>query len=94
MCYCETVDPDIGGTCTDEGVGSFGNFSLSITSLDPNTTYFVRAYATNTAGTVYGSQVSFTTLPQSSMSGDSFGDDAQLNNIGHKIAVVIVFIFI
>lgn len=39
-------------------------FSYSVSNLSPNQHYFVRAYATNAAGTVYSSQqVEFTTLP-------------------------------
>ena len=34
-----------------------------MTGLNPDTTYYVRSYATNAAGTAYGNQVSFTTLP-------------------------------
>lgn len=33
--------------------------------LSPNTKYFVRAYATNSSGTVYGNSLSFTTKPDS-----------------------------
>jgi hypothetical protein len=50
---------------TDEGTASAtGAFTSSMTGLLPNITYNVRAYATNTAGTSYGNQVSFTTSPQ------------------------------
>ncbi|MCE5320660.1 MAG: PKD domain-containing protein [Bacteroidales bacterium] len=38
-----------------------GVFSASLTGLTPNTTYYIKAYATNSAGTSYGSQVNFTT---------------------------------
>jgi len=38
-------------------------FSQSLTSLTPNTTYYDRAYATNGNGTTFGSIVSFLTLP-------------------------------
>lgn len=39
-----------------------GNFTSSITNLQPNTTYYYRAYATNTdGGTGYGTKLSFTT---------------------------------
>ncbi len=38
-----------------------GEFTSSITGLRPNTTYYVRAYATISDGTVYGNQVSFNT---------------------------------
>ncbi len=42
-----------------------GTFSSSLSGLTPNTTYYVRAYVTNDAGTAYGEEVSFTTLKQS-----------------------------
>jgi hypothetical protein len=48
-------------TKTSDGTGT-GTFSSNITGLSPGTTYYVRAYATNSVGTAYGSQVSFTTL--------------------------------
>jgi uncharacterized protein (TIGR02145 family) len=38
-----------------------GTFGLNLTNLDAGTTYYVRAYATNSAGTTYGEQLSFTT---------------------------------
>ena len=38
-----------------------GAFTSSLTGLSPNTTYYVRAYATNREGTSYGNEVSFTT---------------------------------
>ena len=49
---------------TEQGYGSV-YFTSSITSLTCATTYYVRAYAIGGAefGTVYGSNVSFTTLP-------------------------------
>ena len=47
-------------TKTSNGTGT-GTFSSSLTSLSPNTIYFVRAYATNSAGTAYGKEVSFKT---------------------------------
>jgi len=45
------------------GAGT-GVFSNSISNLSPNTTYFVRAYAINQVNTVYGNEISFTTLKQ------------------------------
>lgn len=39
-----------------------GAYTSSLVGLTAGTTYYVRAYATNSAGTSYGSQLSFTTL--------------------------------
>ena len=47
-------------TKTVDGSGT-GTFDSTITGLTPETTYYLRAYATNQVGTVYGSEVSFTT---------------------------------
>jgi sugar lactone lactonase YvrE len=47
-------------TKTTDGTGT-GSFSSSITGLTPGTTYYYRAYATNGAGTGYGTTSSFTT---------------------------------
>ena len=38
-----------------------GEFTYTITGLQPSTKYYVRAYAKNDAGTAYGEEVSFTT---------------------------------
>jgi hypothetical protein len=45
---------------TNEGAGT-GSFVSNITDLHPNTSYYVRAYATNSQGTWYGELRSFTT---------------------------------
>ena len=37
------------------------NYYVYLTGLDPNTTYYVRAYATNSIGTGYGNEISFKT---------------------------------
>jgi uncharacterized protein (TIGR02145 family) len=54
-----TVDSNSGITSNGSGTGVF---SSSIGGLNGSTTYYVRAYVTNSAGTAYGSQQSFTTL--------------------------------
>jgi hypothetical protein len=41
-----------------------GSFTMSIIGLTANTIYFVRAYATNSAGTSYGNEVFLTTLTE------------------------------
>lgn len=45
---------------TIDGAGS-GSFTSVLSGLSPNTQYFVRAYATNEAGTAYGNEQSFVT---------------------------------
>ncbi len=53
-----SVDPDTGDSLTQNGAKpNLGQFQSAITGLVPNTTYFVRAYATNSEGTVYGENV-------------------------------------
>lgn len=61
VCWSTSHDPTIAlPTKTSDGTGT-GSFTSSITNLTANTTYYVRAYATNSAGTAYGNEVSFTT---------------------------------
>lgn len=49
-------------TVYETGSFSTGSITDSLDNLAPNTSYYVRAYAVNSAGTGYGSWVSFTTL--------------------------------
>jgi hypothetical protein len=51
---------------TFDGSG-FGAFTSELTNLLPETTYYVCAYATNSAGTAYGEVLSFTTLEPSTV---------------------------
>ena len=61
VCWSTSQNPTTANSKTTDGSGT-GSFVSSLTGLTPNTTYYVRAYATNSAGTAYGNQVSFTTL--------------------------------
>ena len=61
VCRSTSQNPTIRDSKTEDGTG-IGSFTSSISGLEPNTTYYVRAYATNSAGTGYGSTMSFTTL--------------------------------
>jgi uncharacterized protein (TIGR02145 family) len=58
-CWAKTTNPTIANDKTNEGAGT-GNFTSNITGLSPTTTYYLRAYATNSAGTAYGNELSFT----------------------------------
>ncbi len=61
VCWSTSPNPTVSDSHTTDGSGT-GSFSSSITGLLANTTYYVRAYATNSVGTAYGAEVSFTTL--------------------------------
>jgi len=70
VCWSTSSNPTIADDKTEDGGGE-GSFISSLTSLPPNTQIHVRAYATNSAGTGYGSEEIFTTLAVSI--GQSFG---------------------
>ncbi len=62
VCWSTSHNPTVNDSHTTNGSGT-GSFTSHIDSLYANTTYYVRAYATNSAGTAYGEERSFTTLP-------------------------------
>lgn len=64
VCWGTAQNPTISSSKTNDGTG-IGAFTSSITGLTANTNYHVRAYATNSEGTSYGNEVSFTTNPVS-----------------------------
>jgi hypothetical protein len=59
-CWSPSANPTITGIHTINGSGT-GVFASAIIGLSPYSTYHVRAYATNSAGTGYGEDISFTT---------------------------------
>ena len=61
VCWSKSSTPTIADEITTDGNGD-GNFISTISGLDNNTTYYIRAYATNTEGTGYGNVRSFKTL--------------------------------
>jgi uncharacterized protein (TIGR02145 family) len=60
FCYSTTPNPTVSSDTTMNGTG-LGVYSGTLQNLTPLTTYYVRAYATNSVGTSYGNEVSFTT---------------------------------
>jgi|GEM_PF-1078754 len=63
VCWSIFHNPDVAGTYKSfDGAGK-GEFESLIRELQPNNTYYVRAYATNGVGTAYGEELSFQTSP-------------------------------
>ena len=60
VCWSSSHNPTLSNSFTIDSSG-VGSFTSIITGLTSGTTYYVRAYATNSLGTVYGNEVSFTT---------------------------------
>ncbi len=62
VCWSISPNPTTALTTKTIGIGGgLGSFVSNLTGLTAVTTYYVRAYATNLAGTAYGNQVSFIT---------------------------------
>ena len=60
VCWSTSPEPTIADNKTEDGTGTV-SFTNKLTSLAGGTTYYMRAYATNSAGTGYGEQKIFTT---------------------------------
>ena len=61
VCWNLKPNPTINDSLTKDAAGT-GKFVSNLNNLLPDTTYYVRAYATNSDGTAYGLQVTFRTL--------------------------------
>ena len=71
VCWSTSQNPTLGNSYTIDGTG-IGPFISTITGLTKNTLYYVRAYATNSVGTAYGNEESFTTSLTFAI-GDNYG---------------------
>jgi uncharacterized protein (TIGR02145 family) len=60
VCWSTTQTPNLNGAHTEDGSG-IGEFYSNITGLQPNTIYYVRAYAINELGPAYGEEIQFRT---------------------------------
>ena len=60
FCWSVEQNPTIEDMFTTDGSG-VGTFTSTLENLTPNTTYYLRAYATNSEGTAYGEEKSFKT---------------------------------
>ena len=83
ICWSTSHNPTVSDNHAASGTGT-GSFTVNMTGLTAGTTYYVRAYATNSEGTAYGSEVSFTTE-------NGLVGDADLNgqvNINDVLAIM------
>ena len=62
VCWDTSPNPDLTSNFTANPVDT-NFYSDTLINLIPTTTYYVRAYATNSSGTAYGNELSFTTIP-------------------------------
>ncbi len=62
VCWSKSQNPTIADSKTTDSAGS-NSFTSIITGLSPGSTYYIRAYATNSIGTAYGNQVTTKILP-------------------------------
>ncbi|MBO5809643.1 MAG: DUF1566 domain-containing protein [Bacteroidales bacterium] len=73
VCWSTSPNPTINDNKTTDGSGT-GSYTSNLTNLSDNTTYYVRAYATNEKGTSYGEEKSFTTLERTFENGYEYVD--------------------
>jgi len=60
VCWNTSPNPTLANNFTVDGTGT-GSFTSNVFPLNPSTDYYLRAYATNQAGTAYGNERLFTT---------------------------------
>jgi hypothetical protein len=96
FCWSTTQNPTTEDNKTELGNKSYtGEFSSNLTDLSPSTTYYVRAYATNSIGTAYGNEISFTTsailptLTTSSVSDITYNSATSGGNITDDVGATL-----
>jgi uncharacterized protein (TIGR02145 family) len=68
VCWSTATGPSLSNDKTSDGSGA-GTFTSNLTGLFSGTTYYVRAYATNSAGTTYGNERTFTSVTATTVPG-------------------------
>ena len=61
VCYSTVSKPTLNDSITSDGKG-IGTFVSNLKNLLPNTHYYLRSYARNSAGVAYGNEATFITL--------------------------------
>ncbi len=63
VCYDTLPSPTVSKMVVKSDSATMGAFSLKLNGLGPNTKYYVRAYATNSSGTSYSNEITFSIPP-------------------------------
>jgi len=84
ICWSTRPGATIIDNCTTDGTGS-GSFESELTQLEPNTVYFIRAYATNSVGTGYGETFGLITLWDNSPMSDIDGNQYVTFQLGDQV---------
>jgi uncharacterized protein (TIGR02145 family) len=87
VCWGINGNPTLADSNTSNGTGT-GIFKVVLTKLTSGTTYHVRAFATNSAGTAYGNDLSFTTNKKTggaTTATDADGNTYNTVNIGSQV---------
>ena len=74
ICLDTLPNPTIAGYHIAANGTGLSNYTVQFTGLTPGTTYHVRAYATNSVGTGYSDEVTFTTLTIPTLTTDSISN--------------------
>lgn len=85
VAWSTSQNPTIEDSKTSDGEGA-GTFTSTLTELSAGTTYYLRAYATNKAGTSYGDQVSFQTLAELALPTVSTTGSSEILNTSFIVA--------
>ncbi|MBP5650378.1 MAG: fibrobacter succinogenes major paralogous domain-containing protein [Bacteroidales bacterium] len=83
VCWNTSQNPTVSNSHTTDGSGT-GSFTSSLTGLTDGTTYYVRAYATNSQGTAYGNELSFTPMSPDSTDGQPCPGAATVTDIDNN----------
>lgn len=88
VCYSTNQNPTVDNSKVQSGSGA-GSYTVNLTGLSVNTSYYARAYAKNSQGVNYGSQTTFKTLPPATLATVTTSDASEISLNSVKIGGTI-----